>query len=184
VIRYAVIALTLLAVGCAGPRSTSLTPVASKEVLEETPEWYLEVPSDDEKLFAVGTATSRNMHTAQSKAQLVARADLAQQLSTRVEGLTKQFVEETGLGDDSTFLTQFSDATKAVTQETLVGSRVDEQKLVPERDIYRAYVLMSLPLGTMRRLLLRRIEEDDELTHLRSTAAFDELERELDPQRP
>jgi hypothetical protein len=181
---YTMLSLILLIIpfalmACGGPKNTSLTPVPSKDVLSAAPDWYLSVPTNEDQLYAVGSATSRNMQTALDKAQLVARGDFAQQLSTRVAGLTKQFVEETGLGDSSSFLTHFSNVTKAVTQETVVGSRIDEQKLVPERDIYRAYVLMSLPLGSMRQLLLQRIEEDRELTHLRATKAFEELEREL-----
>ena len=111
--HLAVIAM-LAIVGCGGPQTTNLAPASSQEVLSQAPNWYLSVPHDSDHLNAVGSATSRDMNTAVEKAKMLARNDLAQQLSTDLGSLTKQFQQETGLGDESQFLTQFSSAVKAV----------------------------------------------------------------------
>lgn len=183
--KYSALLLAITtAASCGGPKTTDLTPVSSRDVLKDMPAWYLTVPQDDESLFAVGSATSRDMATALEKAKLVARGDLAQQLSTGLASLTNSFQEETGLGDDSEFLTQFSAATKAVTDEVLLGSRVDKQELLPEKDIYRAYVLVSLPLGGTRQALIERLQGDEPLlTRLRATEAFKELDETLRSSR-
>ena len=89
------------------------------------------------------------MQVAVEKATVSARTELAQQISTRLGNLTKSFQEEVGLQDDSALLMQFTSATKAVVDETLVGSRTEKQELQAEGDIYRAYVLMTLPLSVL-----------------------------------
>lgn len=115
------------------------------------------------------------------KARTEAQLDLAQQLGTYLGNLTKSFQEETGLGNDSELLTQFSSATKSVTNETLIGAKQDDQEIIPEGEIYRVYTLMSLPLGKANQRLLDKIKADQNLlTQLRATQAFGELEKELE----
>ena len=143
-----------------------------------------EVPSDPNYLYATATMTSRDLQVAVQKAQTAARTDLAQQMSTRLGNLTKQFQEEVGLGDDSELLQQFTSATKIVTDQTLVGSQMDQQEIETEGGMYRAYVLMSLPIGQANHLLMQKIRENENLyTRFRATQAFEELNRELEAIR-
>ena len=176
-----ILAFTLILCSCGGPRTTSLAPRPTKEIVKATPDWFLKPPTDSEHLFATASATSRDMQLALQKARTTGQTELAQQLGTRLANLTRQFQEETGLAEDSELLTQFSSATKAVTNETLVGAAVDQQKLIPENRIYRAYVLMKLPIGKANRLLLDRIAANQNLyTRFRATEAFDALNKELE----
>jgi hypothetical protein len=166
---------------CGGPKTTSLTPSPSEEVIKKIPEWYLQPPEDSKHLYATGAATSRDLQISVQKAKMSAQADLSQQISTRFGNLSKQFQEETGQEEDSELLTQFSAAAKAVSQETLVGSKVEKKEILPEKQIYRAYVLMSLPLGEANQRLMQKIKADQNLyTKLRATEAYKELDRELE----
>jgi len=166
--------------GCGGPKTVNLAPRPTEEVVEEIPQWLLKPPSDQEHLYAAASATSRDLQVALQKARINAQTDLAQQLSTRLANMSKQFQEETGLAEDSALLSQFSSAAKAVTQQTLEGARVDQQQLRPEKEVYRAYVLMRLPLGQANHLLMSKLKANQELyTRFRATQAFDELDREL-----
>ena len=109
-----------------------------------------------------------------------ARAPLAQQLGARMANLTQQFQEETGMATDSQLLTQFSSATKAIADETLVGAHVVERVAQPEGDVYRAYVLMQLPIGRANELLLQQLQNQSAVyTRFRATQAYDELDAEL-----
>lgn len=174
----AVLAASLWA--CGGPKTVNLTPRPSQEVVEGVPEWLLKPPADQDHLYAAASATSRDLQVALQKARINAQTDLAQQLNIRLANLTKQFQEETGMAEDSALLSQFSSATKAVTQQTLEGARVDQQQLLPEKEVYRAYVLMSLPLGQANQLLMSKLKANQELyTRFRATQAFDELDKEL-----
>ena len=173
VIRSTMFLLVLgLLSGCAS------TP---KKAVENIPDWYLNPPSDPSYLFAAATATSKSMQLAVDKAKTQAQTALAQQLETRLGNLTKRFQEETGVGEDSELLQQFTSATKVVTKQTLIGARIDKKQLTPEKGIYRAYVLMSLPIGRANQLLMDKIKANQNLyTRFRATQAFEELNKELE----
>ena len=178
-----ILATAALLCACGGPKTINLAPRPNQEVVEKIPQWLLKPPTDQDHLYAAASATSRDMQVAMQKARTAAQADLAQQVNTRLANLTKQFQEETGLAEDSALLSQFSSATKAVTQQTLEGAGVDQQKLLPEKEVYRAYVLMRLPLGQANQLLMSKLKANQELyTRFRATQAFDELDKELKNQ--
>jgi hypothetical protein len=178
--RTLVPACALFLAGCFGASNIDLAPQANRRVLETLPDWFTQPPADAEHLYASASATSQDLQVALEKGKTLARNDLAQQLSTRMGNLTKQFQEETGLQEDSQLLAQFSAATKSTTSQTLVGARVDQQKLIPEQKVYRAYILMSLPIGAANRLLMDKLRDDQALyTRFRATQAFGELEQEL-----
>jgi AraC-like DNA-binding protein len=177
---FGLLMLVLLVAACSGPRSFDLTPASARETLEEAPRWMFEVPTDDDHLTASATATSRDFQVALDKARGLAQVDVAQQLGARLTNLTRQFQEETGMASDSELLTQFSSATKAITSETLVGAHVVERRVVPEGDVYRAYVLMRLPIGRANELLTQKLRGREALfTRFRATEAYAELDAEL-----
>lgn len=178
--RILITACVMFLAGCFGASNIDLAPKASRTVLENLPDWFVQPPTDAEHLYAAASATSQDLQVALEKGKTLARNDLAQQLSTRMGNLTKQFQEETGLQEDSQLLAQFSAATKSTTHQTLVGARLNQQKLIPEQKVYRAYVLMSLPIGAANRLLMDKLRDDQALyTRFRATQAFGELEQEL-----
>ena len=174
------LALVLLAVACGGPKTFDLAPASARKTIEEAPSWMLEVPTDADHLTASATATSRDFQVAIDKARGLAQVDVAQQLGARLRNLTRQFQEETGMASDSELLTQFSSATKAIANETLVGAHVVERRVVPEGHVYRAYVLMRLPIGRANELLTQKLRSSEALyTRFRATEAYAELDAEL-----
>lgn len=173
--------LLILCCACGNPQTINLAPQPTKKVVANIPDWFLEQKTDSDQISAVATATSRSMQVAMEKAKATAMTELAQQLGTRMANLTRQFNEEIGEADDSQLLQQFSSATKAVSDEMLVGAHVDRKEFVAEETIYRVYLRMSLPLGSANRLLLEKTRVHEELhTRLRSSQAFAELERQLE----
>jgi hypothetical protein len=167
--------------GCGGgAKKTNLAPDATQKTIDNAPAWFLNTPSDTNYLFATATSTSRDMNMAVRKAETSAKTSLAQQMEQKVANLTKQFQEEVGAGDSSELLQQFTTATKAVTSQTLMGARTNEKKLASESGLYRAYVLMSLPIGEANQQLMSKIQANKTLyTRFRGTKAFDELNEEL-----
>ncbi|MEW6753262.1 MAG: hypothetical protein AB1505_20120 [Candidatus Latescibacterota bacterium] len=152
-----------------------------KTDMGDIPDWYLSPPTDDSYIFAPATSTSRDMQMAVNKAKAQAQTAIAGQLETKLGNLTKQFQEEVGSGEDSELLEQFTSATKIVVQQTLNGARVDQQKLLTEKGIYRAYVLMSLPVGAANQALMEKIKANQNLyTRFRASQAFEELNKELE----
>ncbi len=168
--------------GCAGTQQTTdLTQDANTETVEGMPDWFLTPPQDPNYLFTVATATSRDMQTAVSKSAQMARADMSRQIETKVDGLQKSFTEEVGLGDDSELMQQFTDVSKSVASQTLNGSKISEKKILKEGNIYRAYVMVQMPIGPMQEELLSQIKQRENMaTRFRASKSFEELEKEVE----
>ncbi|HID09921.1 MAG TPA: hypothetical protein EYP17_01285 [Candidatus Latescibacteria bacterium] len=171
--------LGLLAVGfllasCAGgpPKETGESPC---------PEWFSNPPRDPDFLYATATATSRDVQLAINKAKTEGRAELASQLEVRLQGLRKKFDEEVGLGEDAELLSMYSQVTKEVLSQVLVGTRVAKQYTKREGMVWRACVLMELPIGAANKALVDRIKANERMyTRFRASQSFQELEKEVE----
>jgi len=172
-------ALVLTAACNRGPRSTDLSPVANRATISNLPNWYLRPPTDQNYLFAPATSVSRDVQVAINKAQTEGRNGLAQQLEVKYGALNKRFVEEVGR-EGSQLLDQYTQAYKAVVSQVLYGSRARQQSLRTEGDVYRAVVLMELPVGEMSKRLLDQLRQQEQLyTRFRASEVFKELDAEV-----
>jgi hypothetical protein len=172
------LALTALACGRKAPDS-ALTPAASRETLRNLPSWYLRPPTDDNYLFGAATAVSRDVQIAINKAQAEARNAIAQGLEVKYGALNKRFVEEVGR-EGAQLLDQYTQAYKGVVSQSLYGSRARQQTLRTEGSVYRAFVLMELPVGEMSKRLLEQLRSQEQLyTRFRAGEAFRELDAEV-----
>jgi hypothetical protein len=166
--------LVLLA-GCGGSPETLQ---ASKT--GDIPDWYPNAPQDPLFARAANTAVSQDMQMAVDKASTGARAELGRLVETKVNSLQKRFEEETGAGQEATLLSQFTQATKLVVSTTLNGSRMKDHKMVRDGQMYRAYVLMELPLGAANQALMDEIKKNKELyARFRATEAYKDLDAEV-----
>lgn len=167
--------LMIYLAGC-GSSNKNLSSVDTGNI----PDWYLNPPKDPNYLFSPQTQTSQDMQLAINKAITAGRADIARQVEVKLNSLEKQFGEEVGTDSSSEFLSQFTQATKTVTDQTLIGSRVDKQTLVKDGNIFRAYVLVEYPLGEANQALMQQIKNNEHLyTRFRSSQAFNELDNEI-----
>ena len=146
------------------------------------PAWFQNPPEDPNYMFSTATMTSKDLQLALNKAKQQARVDLAQQMETKIKSMTKQFTEEVGLGEDAEFLSQTSVVSKSVTSKVLNGSRARQVETIKEDGvIYRAYVLMELPIGPANSALLDAVKKQQNLyTRFRSSQGFQELEEEVE----
>jgi len=178
--RRSLVLIPFLVAACHhAPRSTDLSPAASKETIKGLPGWYLKPPTDKNFLYAPATAVSRDVQVAINKAEAEGRNGLAQQLEVKYGSLSKRFVEEVGR-EGSQLLDQYTQAYKAVVSQTLYGTRAKQQTLKTEGDVYRATVLMELPVGEASKKLLEQIRAQEQLyTRFRATEVFKELDAEV-----
>lgn len=161
------------------PRSTDIAPVANRETIRALPNWYLKPPTDQNYLFGAATAVSRDVQVAINKAQAEGRNALAQQVEVKFGALNRRFVEEVGR-DGSQLLDQYTQAYKSVVSQALYGSRPRQQSLRTEGDVYRAVVLMELPVGEMSKKLLEQIRAQEQLyTRFRASEVFKDLDAEV-----
>jgi hypothetical protein len=173
--------LVALAIGCSSaPKpAPDLLPPASRETVRNLPGWFLRPPRDENHLFGAATAVSRDVQVAVNKAQADARNAIAQELEVKYGALNKRFVEEVGR-EGAQLLDQYTQVYKAVVSTTLYGSRPRQQELRTENSLYRATVLMELPVGELSKKLLEQLRAQEQLyTRFRAGEAFKELDAEV-----
>jgi hypothetical protein len=167
-----VVAVALI--GCGGSKSMQAADTG------DVPEWFTNVPSDPNFLFAANTGTSQDLQLAIDKAATGGRAEIGRQVEVRVNALQKRFDEEVGLGSDAQLLQQFTQASKTVVSTSLMGSRISKQKQVKDGDLWRAYVLIEYPIGAANAALVDQIKKNNEMyTRFRASQTFKELDEEV-----
>jgi hypothetical protein len=178
---HAVLAFALLTAGaCRGPKTADLTPPPSRETVRNLPKWYLKPPRDDKFAFGTATAVSQDLQVSIDKAQAEARNVVAQQLEVKYGALTKRFVEETGRNVDAQLLDEYTQVYKATVSQVLYGSRPREQTVRAEGPVYRAFVLVELPLGEASKRLMDQVRANEQMyTRFRASEAYKELEAEV-----
>jgi hypothetical protein len=164
----------------AGCRSGLQSTPETRAVVSTIPDWMTKPPTSDNALLAAATAESRDLQLAIDKAQAAGRAQIAQQMESKFEGLAKRFQEETGLVAQAELLDQFNQTYKLVVSQELTGTHAKEQRVLPSEGIYRAYVLMEMPIGEANKALLAKLATKDALNTLfRATQAYKELNEEI-----
>ena len=167
--------IAVVFVGCGGGPKT-LQSVSECDI----PEWYSNVPTDPNYLYAARTSTSQDMQLAQDKAATDGRAEIGRQTELKVQGLQKRFDEEVGLNADAQLMSQYTQATKTVVSTSLSGSRVKSQVLCKDGDLYRSYVLIEYPIGAANEALMGQIKKNNEMyTRFRASQAFKDLDGEV-----
>ena len=143
------------------------------------PEWFMNPPEDPNYVFSAKTSTSKDMQLALDKATTDARAEIARTIEVRIQGFQKKFDEEVGVGQDSELLQMFTQATKTVVSQSLSGSKVEKKHVEKDGNNWRAYVLVSYPIGAANQALVNQIKQQQNMyTRFRASQAFEELEKE------
>jgi hypothetical protein len=164
----------LYIVGCGGSQPLQTTDQG------DVPDWYANVPADPNYLYAVNTATSKDMQLAVDKAIQSARTEVGRQVEVKVQALQKRFQEETGIGDDAQLLDQMTQASKTVVSTSLSGSKEKQKKIVKDGNNWRAYVLVEYPLGAAQEALREQIKKNEQLyTRFRASQTYKELDDEV-----
>jgi len=173
---FLTLVVSIFVIGCGSSKSTV------ERTIDAAPDWYTNVPTSDDMLYAAVTSTSQDMQIAVNKAQADARNQISQQMEVKYSALTQRFQEEVGLAADSELLEQYTSSYKAVVSQVLNGSRATDQEIIPEGESgYRAFVLMEMPIGQASQQLLEQIRQNQLMyTRFRASQAYEELESEVE----
>ena len=180
------IGLMSLLLACGSQREVTTAaqrpvPGGAEEESGPCPVWFASPPQDPEHLYAAATATSKDLQLAINKATTEGRAEIAAQMEARLKGLRTKFDEEVGLGEDAQLLSQYKQAVKVVISQVLNGSRVAKQSTPREGMIWRACVLMEMPIGAANKAFVDQIRANQALyTRFRASQAFKEMEEEVE----
>jgi hypothetical protein len=126
----AALILALLAFGCAGQPASA--PGASASAPVVLPPWINEVAPED-ALWGVGSAKQSSTQMSMTLAETRARADIARQLSTVVEGMITDYTRDANIGtaNQATIGLQES-INRQLSQAQLTGARRDQLWSAPD----------------------------------------------------
>jgi hypothetical protein len=173
----------VLVAGCAShKKNVNLSPGATEKIMDNIPSWYKAPPDNtDTFVYGRGTNVSRDLQIAVDGASEAGRLEIARTMEVRFQGMTKRFSEETGLAEDSELLKEFSQTTKSVVSQVMVGSTTDKNEVINENGLFRIYALMKLPLGEANTALMNQIKANQNMyTRFRAAQAFEDLQKDCD----
>ena len=158
---------------CGSSRSGS----TEESALRDAPEWFLDVPAQDGFIYGVGMAKKQNPSLARDAAVARARSDVAGQVQVRVQGMLRDFMQESGVGENAQALEFTESVTKQVINLDLQSSFIKE--VHPGRD-GTIFVLVEYPLDAVRESALTEAQREEALyNEFKAKQSFQDLEKAI-----
>ena len=186
-----ILALTLGACGSNNPEPPVNTPeiqYKTKKVeaaVSQIPDWYKEMPEEDNAIFTVGSATTPDLQLSVDIATLNGKVVLADRINGKLKAMTKTWIAKFGQDDvDARVLIEIEKVAKNVIANVDVsGYNPVKIDVFPAGTQYRAFVLLKYSDTEASKIILNRLRKDRMVySRLRSTEAWKELEREVENQ--
>jgi len=156
--------LALFIINCAGPKSS-------------LPDFFLNPPTSPEYLYGVGNAQKANLSLARQTATARARTEVANAVSVKVSSVIKDFLQQSGVGENAQALEFTESVSKQVANISLSGAVVKEAS---QGDDGMIYVLVEYPLSAVRQAALEEAKKREaQYTELKARQSFEDLEKEI-----
>ena len=190
-VGVSILALTLGACGATNPvppLNTLEIQYKTKKVeavVSQIPDWYKEMPEEDNAIFTVGSATTPDLQLSVDIATLNGKVVLADRINGKLKAMTKTWIAKFGQDDvNSRILTEIEKVAKNVIASVDVsGYNPVKIDVFPSGTQYRAFVLLKYSDTEASKIILNRLRKDRMVySRLRSTEAWKELEREVENQ--
>ncbi len=120
--------------------------------------------SNNRYFRGVGKGESKDQNISESKADLQAKKELAQQMSTTIKGVTDQHMSETEVGQASEITEKFESLIREVTNTKLADLRkVGQEQYRNAEGNYTTYVAYELHKKHMYRYLKQQVKINQKL---------------------
>jgi len=155
--------------GCASsPRSGSTEETSSK-----LPSWFSNRIVAEDYYYGYGMAKKQNPSLGMKAATARARDDIGAQISIKVENLIKDFLSESGVGENAQSIEFTSTVSKQVISKTLSGCVPDKQETASDGTWY---VRVQYSKTEARNAVLEAAKREEALfNELEAEKGFDEL---------
>jgi len=159
--------------GCSSTGSGSTEQRGSSDM----PSWFLMPPTSEDALYGVGQAKKQNPSLAKSTATARARTEVSQAVNVKVSSMMKDFMSESGIGENAQ-AQEFSEAvTKQVTDNSLLGSVVKEAYVAKDGTVY---ILVEYNLNSVKQNALDAAKKEEALyNEFKANQSFDDLENSI-----
>jgi len=166
------IPMSLMLVNCGGGKP--------KAKMQDIPEWYLNPPQAEDVLYEAGDAVKQSMGLAKEAADARARDGVARMLEVKVSNMLKNFMQESGIGEDAEALEFTSSVSKQVANTVLSGCRITKREMKTKGSTYHAYSLAEYNLNSLIQETLNEAKKQKALyNEAKANLSFDDLEKEI-----
>lgn len=156
-----------------------------ERAVSAVPDWFIAVPKGDKnKIYVVGTGSSRNLSMARDKALLDAEKQLGNQIDALVSSQVKQYTREVGAGTAITIEDNELVIKKVVAEANVAGYQIDRTVVQAEGSQYRFYVMLAYSIGEDN--VVKTLQDVDRLTRKFSgdrRRALRELDLEIEKKQ-
>ena len=191
-----VIAVSLFLVHCTNPPPTTgprLDGDDPKKILEMEPEWYITLEPQEGYIVGKGEGTSPAKVGARKIAIDNLLADFVQKTKAISEVRSESFFGQSGGDYDSSIRQQFDQIQSSVANASLNNYEEIKSATRPEDSvnkegqkvtIYRTYIIGRISKFTADQRLLEKIQMEEELlTAVKATEAYEKLQKDLEKYR-
>jgi hypothetical protein len=152
-----------------------------KAKTSDIPDWYLNPPQTEDAIMEAGDATKHSMGLAKEGADARARTAIARTIEVKVNSMLKDFLQESGVGEDAEALEFTSSVTKQVSSNVLNGCRIVKREMKTEGNMYHAYSLAQYDLNSLVEETLNAARKQKALyNEAKANLGFQELEKEIE----
>jgi hypothetical protein len=135
--------------------------------------------SNDRYFRGVGKGESKDQNISESKADLQAKKELAQQMSTNIKAVTDQYLTETEVNKASEINDKFESLIREVTNTSLADLRKMGQEQYIKEGIYTTYVAYEIHKKDMFRYLKKQAKLNKQLNDADRKKIEDILDEEI-----
>lgn len=151
-----------------------------KAKMNDIPEWYLNPPMAEDAIYEAGDAAKQSMALAKEAADARARDAISRTIEVKVSNMLKNFMQESGLGNDAEALEFTSSVSKQVSNNVLNGARIVKREMKTEGSMYHAYSLAEYNLNSLIQETINEARKQKaRYNEAKANLSFDELEKEI-----
>jgi len=149
--------------------------------MNDIPEWYLNPPQAEDAIYEAGDAAKQSMALAKTAADARARDAIARTLEVKVSNMLKNFMQESGIGEDAEALEFTSSVSKQVANNVLNGARVIKREMKTEGSSYHAYSLVEYNLNSLiQETKTAAKAKKSQYNEAKANMSFDDLDKEIE----
>ncbi|MDR1637288.1 MAG: LPP20 family lipoprotein [Treponema sp.] len=155
----AVLILALVALGCASQPAPAAAPVAPPATL---PPWINDIAPED-ALWGIGSAKQSSQQMSMTMAETRARADIARQLSTTVEGMITDYTRDANMGTANQASIGLQESiNRQLSQAKLTGARTDQRWSAPDGTLWTRVVYSKADAAKYAADSIKNVVDNDE----------------------
>lgn len=172
VVLLMLIPIVLLLINCGAEKP--------KPKMADIPDWYLNPPQAEDAYYQAGDAVKMSMALAKDAADARARDAIARTIEVKVATMMKDFMQQSGMGNDAEAIEFTSSVSKQVANNVLKGCKIVKREMKIEGNSYHAYSLAEYNLNSLVQETLDAARRQKALyNEAKANLGFEELEKEI-----